>query len=40
MDALAAKPVHVTGPAALLWGIQFASDPLMATWRMFHQRGP
>jgi cytochrome P450 len=39
MDAITAKPLRVTGPAALLWGRRFASDPLIATRRMFEQCG-
>jgi cytochrome P450 len=41
MDATTAKsPVRLTGPAALIWGLRFARDPLMATRRMFDRHGP
>jgi cytochrome P450 len=40
MDAATAKPVRLTGPAALAWGFEFVRDPPLATRRLFETHGP
>lgn len=40
MDAATAKPVRLTGPAALAWSFRFARDPLLAMRRLFESYGP
>lgn len=40
MDATTTKPVRLTGPAALAWGLSFARDSIVATRRLFEAYGP